>query len=247
MNVVQLTTPLPADTNAIANQTTSTNKKKGKSTGKKYAWSAGLGLQQQIPIAGQEVSPYGHNGNKNFIDNYIPSVYVRFQKKNKWFVRAEFSYGAPHNVAPFAYNRVTKVNSNSTEISVVTLSLKKTYYHELPVSFNHFIKKNWSVGAGVTYGLLHRAVSEKNIVTKYLQSGDETTTTQVIPSGYTDSFLYKSQWQGFLQTEYEWKMFSVGLRYSTDALPYIKYTLPNGELYQRRNHLLGFFIRARLF
>lgn len=237
-----------ADTNtmkkaAVAKTKTSLQQKNNV---KKFTWSAGISVQQQIPVGGQKITKYGYNGSINVIDNYIPAVYLRWQKKNKWFIQAEFGYGAPRPVAEFPYSRTTKANNTATEISTTTLKLKKTYYHELPVSFNYYVKKNWSVGAGVTYGILHRAVTEREQAVKNIETQAETRSSNIISAGFTDSFLYKNQYQWLLQTSYEWRKFSFGIRYSRDVLPYIKYTLPAGELNEQKNQTLGFIIRLRL-
>jgi hypothetical protein len=220
---------------------------KQKSKIRKYSWSTGIGLQQQIPIAGQKITTYGYNGGNRIIDNYVPSLYLRFQKNKQWFIQGEFSYGAPSSIAAFPYSRITKKNGISSEISTTTLTLRKIYYHELPITFNYFFSKQWSIGTGAMYGILHRAVTEKNTITKNIQNQQQSTVSSIIPSPYTDSFIYKAQWHYILQTGYEWKRLSVGLRYSIDMQPYIKYTLPTGELYQRKNKTLDVLIRFRIF
>lgn len=245
--VTQLKTNTKADTNNLkkTDVAKSTTSLKQKNEIKKFSWSAGIAIQQQIPVDGQKITRYGYNGSSNVIDDYIPSVYVRWQKKNKWFIQAEFGYGTPRPVAEFSYSRSTEVNNTSTEISTTTLKLKKTYYHQIPVSFNYYIKKNWSVGAGVMYGILHRSVTERELAIKNIQSQQETRSSNIISSGFTDSFLYKKQYHWLLQTNYEWKKLSFGIRYSKDVLPYIKYTMPSGELNEQKNQTLSFIIMLR--
>jgi hypothetical protein len=50
-----------------------------------------------------------------------------------------------------------------------------------------------------------------------------------------------------LQTDYQWKRFSWGLRYLKDIQPYIKYTKPNGDINTKKNQALELVIRYRLW
>ena len=210
--------------------------------------SAGVGVQQQIPLGGQLIRGYGKSGNTNALADYIPSIYLRLEKQEKWFAQAEFSYGAPQPVSEFAYNRKSVLDNNFTAITTTTLRLKKAYYHQLPVSFNYYITPRWSVGAGGIYSLLQRAIFEKEISTKNSHNEQLAFSTQVFPiKGFTDTFLYRSKLHWLLQTTYQSGHFSFGIRYARDAQPYIKYTLPGGEMEERKNWSLEFFARFRLW
>ncbi|MFT3907786.1 MAG: hypothetical protein QM737_00040 [Ferruginibacter sp.] len=221
--------------------------KKHQKKSNSFIWSAGIGMQQQIPVGNQKYSAYGFNGKNNIINDYVPAAYLRLERKGKWFTQLEFSYASPRMVGEFPYNRKTTVNNRYTQISTTTTSLKKTYYHEIPLSFNYYIIPRWSVGAGGIYGWLHRAISEQRVTVKNIQSQQEQTATSIIPASYTDSFLYRSQFSWLLQTNYQWRRLSFGIRYSMDAQPYIKYTTPAGEINERRNWSLEFLLRLRLW
>ena len=211
-------------------------------------WSAGAGVQQQIPVGGQMITGYGKSGNTNALADYIPSVYLRMEKLGKWFAQAEFSYGAPQPVNEFSFKRKSVLDNNFTTITTTTVRLKKTYYHQMPLSFNYYILPKWSVGVGGMYSLLQRAVAEQEISTKNRLNEQLAFSTQVMPiKGFTDSFLYKSQLHWLLQTDYQLGKFSFGIRYTRDVQPYIKYTLPNGEMDERKNWSLDFLVRFRLW
>jgi hypothetical protein len=81
-----------------------------------------------------------------------------------------------------------------------------------------------------------------------VQTGVQTIARQIKPvEGFKDSFLYKTQVHLLLQTEYEWKRFSFGLRYLKDLQPYIKYTKPDGDINTKKNQALEFVVRYRLW
>jgi hypothetical protein len=129
----------------------SAHQKKAKQPQKKMFLVAGIGEQQLIPVAGQTAVPYSRYGRKGSLADYVPSVFMQLQKEKKWFIQGEFRYGAAQSVKEFSYNRKTKFDTFSKNVTVTTMRLKKTYYHQLPLSFNYYLKSNLSVGIGGMY------------------------------------------------------------------------------------------------
>lgn len=222
--------------------------KKKTNTQKKLFFTAGIGEQQQIPIAGQTAVPYSHYGRKGSLSNYIPSVFVQLQKEKKWFLQGEFRYGAPQSVKEFSFNRKTKLDTFTNNITITTQRLKKTFYHQLPFSFNYYILPNLSVGIGGVYSHFFGAITEKEITSYNTLTQTVSNVKQIIPiRHFTDSFLYKTQVHALLQADYQWKKFSVELRYTKDIQPYIKYTKPDGTVDEEKNQSLQFIVRYRLW
>lgn len=222
------------------------SKKKISDSNKKYFASAGIGFHQQIPLNGQQIVSVGYNA-KSGIADYIPSIYLRLERDQKWFVQGEFNYGKPQYVKSFAYFMQTHADA-AGNIITTSYNLQKTFYSEIPVSFNYYIRPNWSVGVGGMYSWFHGAIAEKEINFKNVQTQQETVIRQVVPiKDFTDSFLYRSQTYLLLQSDYQWRRFSFGLRYSRDMQPYIKYTLPNGIIEDKRNWSLEFILRFQLW
>ncbi len=215
---------------------------------KKYFISAGLEVQQQVPLAGQKIVSYGYKGSKSAFSDYIPAVYFRLEKDMQWFLQGGFSYGAPQLVKEFSYSRQTQANYFAASTTTTSLHLKKTFYNEIPVSFNYYIRRNWSAGIGGMYSWFHGAIAEQDVTTKSTQSPTQSISSQIVPiNSYTDSFLYKSHTYLLLQTEYKWRRLSAGLRYTRDIQPYIKYTLPDGTVTEKRNWALEFILRFQIW
>ena len=232
----------------IFQPTDSSIQKKTKSSEKKLIVSAGVGLQQQIPIAGQTTVPYSYYGRESSLADYIPSVFVTIQKQKKWFVMGEFRYGAAQSVKEFSYNQNTSFDSSSQNVTMTTMRLKKTYYHQLPFSFNYYLLTNLSVGVGGMYSRFHGAVTEKETDTWNVQTQTSTNFKEIIHiKHFTDSFLYKTQVHVLVQADYQWKRFSFGLRYTKDIQPYIKYTKPDGTIDEEKNQSLQLMIRYRIW
>lgn len=225
-----------------ADNTIDTMQKKKLASG--LFWSAGIGIQQQIALAGQDPVPYDFYGRKNSISDYIPSVFLRLHKPDKWFIMGEFRYGAPQALSDFNYSRRTSFDTGSQVITTTSMRLLKTYYHQLPISFNYYVKPGWSVGAGAMYSRFSGAVTETETKNTNIQTQQETIVKRVSNiQGFKDSFLYKTQVHLMLQTDYQWKNFLVGLRYTKDVQPYIKYTNPDGTIRSEKNFTLQAIIR----
>jgi hypothetical protein len=218
---------------------------------KSFFFSAGLSIQQQLPIAGQKASPYNSLGRKGSWQDYIPSVYVRLNRKDKWFLQAEFKYGAPQYTKEFLYHQTIVPDTGVVprfEISTSN-SLKKSFYHQLPFTFNYYVKPNWSVGGGLQWNKFYGAVSDQEVI----KHDNITNTDQVLSKGIavtkTDSTgsFEKSYFQGVFETQYRWKRFSFGARYTFGLQPYITVSLPNQPDRKEKNSNILIFMRYELW
>jgi len=247
IDTIQQQEPKQDTSTATPGSSTEENKKASQKKSS-FHLTAGIGLQQQIPVGGQDAFPYNYYGRKGSLSDYIPSAYIRLHKNNKWFIQAELRYGAPQSVKDFAYSRQTAYDTTTQSLRTTTLYLKKTYYHQVPVSFNWFIKPHWSIGAGGIYSRFYGAVTEEEVKSINVFTQAEKTTKKIVQvPEYNDSFLYKTQLHLLLQTEYGWKRFSFGLRYKKDIQPYIRYTQPDGRVNAKKNQSLEAILRFRLW
>jgi hypothetical protein len=220
---------------------------------KKFYFSAGIGLQQQIPVAGQKSNPYNIYGRKGSLGDYIPFLYVRLHRQEKWFIDGGFRYGAPQSVKEVSYNTNSSIQIDSLQGQVTvttttsTSSLKKTFYHQVPFSFNYMIRPNLSLGAGLVYSRFYGAVSEEEVRIKRNQVDSLASKKIVQVPSNTDSFFTKSQIQLILQTEYHWKRFGLGLRYTKGLQPFLRYISSNGQQKEERNQSLQVYLRFRIW
>jgi hypothetical protein len=244
----------PSDTSLRSKEKEKANEKERKpkdKVEKNYYWSAGLSLQQAIPLAGQKATPYNYYGRKGSLADYVPSVYVRFNREKKWFVQTEFRYGAPQSVKETIYATNVQTDSSGTISTTRSLRLKKTFFHQLPVSFNYYVLPNWSIGTGIMYSRFHSAVSEEVVRLRngplQIDSVLVSKIVQVKPGSDSTSSFTNSQLHVLFETQYQWKRFSLGLRYTQGLQPFIRYTDPNGILQEQKNRSLQAFLRFQLW
>ena len=212
-------------------------------------FSAGIGLHQQIPIADQEWTTFGALGRKGILSDYIPSINLRMEKEERWFLQTEFRYGAPQHTKQFTYSQKISIDTISQVVTTNSSSLKKTFYHQVPLTFNYYVLPEWSIGAGVQWNKFYSAVAEQDVKKRSPGTTIDSVISKNIVKVSNDSStaLVKSWWQGVIQTQYQWKRFSIGARYSFGLQPYIKFTLPNQPLQEEKNNSLQFFLRYELW
>ena len=225
--------------------------KKDSAKKKQLSYSAGISMQQLLPVAGQKTVPYNSQGRKGTLADYIPSIYFRVNKEQKWFIQGEFRYGAPQYTKEFVYkeNRREDTTGGQTFTTRSSNTLKKTYYHQLPVTFNYFIKKDWSVGGGLSWNKFVSAISDREVTRRDNSTAQDSLVSKGIIREKSDSAsgFAKSYFQGVIESQYKWKRFSFGARYTFGLQPYLKFTLLNGETGKESNRSLQIFLRYEIW
>ena len=233
--------PASKDSLKVADSTGNTRKKRTP-----FTFAAGLAVNQFIPFDGEKPVPYDYFGRKSSLGDYIPSVYLRAMKP-RWFIQSEFRYGAPNAVKEFVYSKKTTIDTfQNTSTSLKTL--KKTFYHQIPLTFHYFITKNWSVGVGIAYNKFTRAVRQEDVRLGFPGTITDTLISSNIVQDGKDSAFVSHSFQWIAETQYRWKRFSLGLRFAQGLQPYIKYTDPESGLpAEKRNQSLNAFLRYDLW
>lgn len=169
-------------------------------------------------------------------------------KDKKWFLQSEFRYGAPQYNKEILYFQKKIIDTLTNTTLSTSNRLKKTYYHQLPVSFNYFVLPGFSIGAGFTWNKFNNAVIEQDItLTNNITMVDSFKVNRILHSKKADSNFVTSYFQSLFETQYEWKRFSIGARYSFWLQPYIKFQLPGGKKREEKNSTLQIFIRYNLW
>jgi hypothetical protein len=235
-------------TNKKVEKKDTTIAKKDSTKKKSVFFSAGIALQQQVPIAGQGFFPYNALGRKGTLTDYIPSIYIRLNKDKKWFLQSELKYGAPQLVKEFLYNRNTD-STNRLKPITTSLQLQKTYYHQVSFSFNYFIVTNLSFGGGIIWNRFSSAISSKDVVQQDRLTGLDSVISRglIIRSKNADTAFAKSYFQAVTEVQYKLTRYSFGAKYSFGLQPYIKFTLPGGTTQEEKNSSLQLFIRYELW
>ncbi|MEO8772554.1 MAG: hypothetical protein ABI402_20830 [Ferruginibacter sp.] len=147
------------DTGKIAEIKNQINKKK------RAAYFA-IGLSEQEALRLDFHSEYTGSAYKNkfAIKDYIPSLYLRYYSKKRWFAQVEFKYAAPHYIKEFLYEK--EIKQEPFKYISTSYVLKKIYSHELSLSYHHFVIPHLSAGVGVKYNIFSAATSQVDMKKK---------------------------------------------------------------------------------
>ncbi|HEX2533676.1 MAG TPA: hypothetical protein VHK69_08070 [Chitinophagaceae bacterium] len=213
----------------------------------RWAFSAGLSVAQQIPLNGQTAVPYSAYGRKGSITDYLPAVYFRAQR-NRIFLQGGFRYGAPQQVKEITYSQQTVLDTFSGQLTHTSLRVKKTFYHQVPLSLHYRVTDRWSAGLGLVYNRFYGAVREEEVRSQRINApADSAVSSKILPvQRQADSNFVRSHLYLMAETEYQWKRWGFGLRYQLGLQPYLRYTDPAGLLREEKNRNLQVFLRFRL-
>ncbi|HEY5406233.1 MAG TPA: hypothetical protein VIJ92_04060 [Ginsengibacter sp.] len=211
-------------------------------------FGAGLALHQLIPIAGQKSNPYNSLGRKSSLRDYIPSVYLRLYNNKKWFIQSEFRYGAPQYTKDIVFVPKKIIDTSFSIVTSESKTVKKTFYHQLPVSFNYFVLPGLSAGAGVTFNKFSSAIVQQNVnKSNTITLIDSLVSSDLVTQKKADSNFVKTYMQALFEIQYQWKRLSAGVRYSFGLQPYLEFALPGGIQGKEKNSSLQIFIRYELW
>ena len=207
-----------------------------------YSYAAGIAMQQGIPLNGESIVPFNYYGRKGSVTDYIPSIYIRLYRQKKWFIQQEFKYGVPQYTKEFIY-KTKLLDSTAGGIKNATYTLKKTYYQQLPFSIHYYLKPGWSIGAGIVYERFFSAISREDIYEK-LNTGSDSLVGSSVVKDIDKSIFVKNNFQWLVESQYQRKKVSLGMRYAADIKPYIQFTNSiTGLVENRRNYSFNVFIR----
>lgn len=211
-----------------------------------YSYAAGIAMQQGIPLNGESIVPFNYYGRKGAITDYIPSIYIRLYRQKKWFVQQEFKFGVPQYTKEFIYKKKL-LDSTAGGIKNASYTLKKTYYQQLPFSIHYNLKPGWSIGGGIVYERFFSAISREDIYEK-LNTGSDSLVGSSVVKDIDKSIFVKNNFQWLVESQYQRKKVSLGIRYAADIKPYIQFTNSiTGMVENRRNYSFNVFIRYELW
>jgi hypothetical protein len=239
------------DTSAINPLVAAVKDSSTKKKEKQLRIAIGVAEQQAIRLNCDCVYPNDAYTKSSLVTDYIPSVYVRIQPAKKWFVEAELKYKAPQYIQEQLYK--TSVSDLPLNYTTSSYVLKKVYYNQIPISFNYYIIPHLSIGAGVIYNNFAGQTTQQDIAKKLYGtagSSDSIISSSTISNRSNDSSVTftKNSFQALVQSQYDWRRWSIGVRYAIGLQPYIKYKDPiSGSPIEKTSNALTVFIRFELW
>jgi hypothetical protein len=166
----------------------------------------------------------------------------------KWFAQSEFRYGAPQYTKDIVFIPKKIIDTSLATVTSESKTVKKTFYHQLPLSFNYFILPGLSVGTGITFNKFSSAIVQQDVnKSNNITQVDSLVSSGLVTQKKADSNFVKSYMQALFEVQYRWKRLSAGARYSFGLEPYLEFTLPGGIQRKEKNSSLQIFIRYELW
>jgi len=170
---------------------------------KASGWVLGIGLNQSIPVDGQQVWTNPSGGLNTWWKDYIPVPFVRYYFQPKVFLEAAARIHAPQFMPKdFGF----RYQYNDSTISNYTL-IKELFYFDLPVTIHYAPSPDWSIGLGLQYS--HYG----NGVTATTDSGLFHFYFAGALSEYPMVFVKHNEFRGLVSLDYTYRRWIIGMSY----------------------------------
>jgi hypothetical protein len=182
---------------------------------KKTGFVVGIGLNQAIPVDGQQIWTNPSGGLNTWWKDYIPVPFVRYYFQPKVFVQAEARIHAPQYTPKdlsFSYQYNDTFYSGRVDI-------KKLFYFQLPVTIHYAPSPDWSVGLGLQYshyGSGIAAIADSNY---YNYIGPL--------SGFPMVFVQHHEFRGLISLDYTYRHWIIGMSYDEAFTKALNVRVPN--------------------
>jgi hypothetical protein len=190
---------------------------------------AGLSLSQLFPVGKQQSVSFNANAKSNIFSDYIPAPYFRLHIGSRLYVQTAFHFNSPQYIRSQRVDSTARDTANSavTGYSYRTdLILKKLYYWDVPLSVHYRVFDGLSLGAGIQYSKLTGAIGQNKIILSPTNGGKDSVFDQHLISLKSDSGrgsykkLSGSDWRILFEADYQWRRWTLGLRYSRGLKTY---------------------------
>jgi hypothetical protein len=163
----------------------------------------GVGLNQSIPVDGQQFWFNSSGGLNTWWKDYIPVPFVRYYFRPKLFLQAEVRIRAPQFTpkdAWFAY----KYNDTNYLGSIF---IKKLFYFQLPVTIHYAFSPDWSVGLGLQYSHYGKGITATS------DSGLIHFNFAGPLSDYPMVFVRRDEFRGLVSVDYTYRHWIIGMSF----------------------------------
>jgi hypothetical protein len=239
----------PAPTAAPAEK----NKKPAKSS--PFILSAGLSAGKAFPLDGQQSSPYNVNGKASLLSDYIPAPYLRYYIGNRIYLETALHFNQPQ----YTKSRLIDSTGDSSripgwqqDIEIHSITLKKLYYTGIPLTFHYRVFGSLYLGAGLQFFRRWGGVAQQSVIMHPTNGigGDSVFSTKVIrlnSNGSAYDKIRKDDWRILFTADYNWRRFTLGLRYQQGLSPYITTGIDGRPPGRDKNSSLGLFLQVDLW
>ncbi len=227
----------------------------------KHGFSVGIGLNQFFALGDQSKSNLNADGTTGTLTDYLPVPEIRYYFRPRLYVQLEAQFNTPQYTKPnlVASQHVTLDSSNTVQpYTATSVYIKKLYYFNLPLSVHYSPIKHLFLGAGIEYAKMTNGVAlfqqySSSLITT--TNGNNPSLTDSIHYSKLQSFkgdsVYKmlntQEFRVLFDASFQWKGFTLGLRYNQALERFINVQISNSQVSQSRNSSLQLYLRYTLW
>lgn len=218
-------------------------------------FALGLSLPLAFPVGDQHALGYNRQAGVNTVSDYIPSPHFQYHFNNKTYLQTGLQFASPQFIRSFLlYENTQSVPGPNAYDLITSISARKLYYFNVPVSVYHSPLRNFYMGAGLQFSSLLSGVAYyEEIKRKYS------------PMGPPQDYLIKNSFIKFqnddlsrrlnsnevrllVDMNYYFNRFTVGLQYNQAFNNYVSFQVtPNSPYTFDKNKSLQFYLRYNIW
>ncbi|MEO8720145.1 MAG: hypothetical protein ABI372_03510 [Ginsengibacter sp.] len=228
---------------------------KSDSTEDEKGFLLAIGFNQFFPVGRQQKVNFNSNGRSNSIGDYIPVPVARYYFHKWLYVQAEAQFNAPQYTNVLLASNSISSNSSGQDTSK-SVFIKKLFYFNLPLSVHYSPFKNLYFGAGIQYSMLTSGAGlfenskRYTLSTQVLSVNDPLLISSKIGNlekAPVYSELRTSEFRFLFDVNYQWKPFTIGVRYNQAFTNFINVHISNNLITQAHNASLQLYLRYTIW
>jgi hypothetical protein len=221
---------------------------------KRFAF--GLSLPLAFPLGDQQALGYNRQAGVNTISDYIPSPHFQYHFNNKTYVQTGVQFGSPQFIHPFLLyeNQQNGWRGPNRCDTITSISARKLYYFNIPVSVYHSPLRNFYMGTGLQFSSLLSGVAYYEQIQRnysplgppqdYLIKNDVTK----FQNDSLSNRLNRNEVRLIIDMNYYFNRFTVGLMYNQAFNNYVSFQVtPNSPYTFDKNKSLQFYLRYNIW
>jgi hypothetical protein len=216
-------------------------------------FAVGLSLPMGFPVGDQQALAFNRNAGVNTISDYIPSPHFQYHFNNKTYVQAGLQFSAPQFIRPVLLYQDRKVSPGPfVHEQITTLTARKLYYFNLPLTVYHSPLKNFYMGAGLQYSSLLSGIAQYESIERSVMGPVQQLTVENYYTKFKNNSLphrlNSHEVRLLIDMSYYWSRFTVGLQYNQAFNNYVSFQVtPSSPYTFDKNKSLQFYLRYNIW
>jgi hypothetical protein len=242
----------------VAHNKTSGRKKSSHATRSQEdkTFAIGLSLPLAFPVGDQHALGYNSRGGVNTISDYIPSPHFQYHFNNKTYMQAGLQFSSPQFIRPILLYQSQQMGQPGPTVreNITSITARKLYYFNLPVTIYHSPLRNFYMGTGLQYSRLLSGIAyHEEVERRYNSMGpaQETLLKSYVTRFKNDMLsrrLNSDEVRLLLDMSYYWSRFTVGLQYNQAFNNYVSFQVtPSSPYTFDKNKSLQFYLRYNIW